>query len=366
MLLIDPGNQQLRQSLAGAYARAEQYDTALQILQDLRELNPANTDYVGDIAGIHLRRKDYARAAKEFESLLSRDSLGIEGKLRIGELYFARLEEDSTLAPVTRDIFTRIRDTHPEDWRAYWFLGAIAALTEDDSAAERNFRRVTELASWNADGWVYLSSIFLQDENFTEAVTILERAQAVLPEDFRVNFFLGVAFSRLGRDEEAVAALERARTINPRDINALTQLAIAYEALERYEETDRVYEEALQIDPENHLVLNNYAYSLAERNTRIERAYEMSRRAVDAQEENASYLDTLGWVLFRLGRYEEAEQYVRQAIALGDGGSVLFEHLGDIYSMMGQRDRALENWGIALEKDGENEDLRRKIERGSL
>jgi tetratricopeptide (TPR) repeat protein len=361
MLLIDPGNQQLRQSLAGAYVRAERTDTALAILEGLRALNPDNTDYTGDIAGIYLRRKEYARAAQEFDALLSRDSLGIEGKLRVGELYFSRLEEDSTLLPVTRTLFLRIRDAHPDDWRPWWFLGGIAGLAGEDSAAEAGFRKVTELAPWNADGWVYLATLFLRREEYDQARDVLEAAVAAVPGEFRVHFFLGVACSRLDRNIEAAAALEQARSLNPADVNAVIQLAIAYEALDRIEDTDRLYEEALRMDPENHLVLNNFAYSLAERNVRIADAYAMARKAVAAQDTNASYLDTLGWVYFRMGRYDEAEQYVRQAIARGDASAVLYEHLGDIYAMMGDRERAMREWTTALELDGANEDLRRKI-----
>ena len=130
-------------------------------------------------------------------------------KLHIGELYFAQLEKDSTLAPLTISIFERIRNSHPEDWRAYWFLGAIGSVRHDDSLAIRNFRKVTELASWNPDAWVYLSSVFLGRNNFVEVANILQSALKVLPDDFRVNFFLGVAYSRLNRNADAARVLEQ-------------------------------------------------------------------------------------------------------------------------------------------------------------
>jgi tetratricopeptide (TPR) repeat protein len=366
MVEVDPSNPDLKQTLAQALVRAQRYDEALAIYTDLLEVHPDNMDYAGEAATVHLLKKDYDLAAREFDKILSSDSVNVETMLRIGEVYFGQVEKDSTLLPGTRAIFERIRQKHPGDWRAYWFLGAIGALSHDDSLAVRNFRKVTELSSGNADAWVYLSSVFLEKNNFAEVVKILETAIRILPDDFRVNFFLGVAYSRVGRDVDAVKVLEHARQLNPRDINVISQLALVYDGLKRYEESDRLYEEALKIDPNNPLVLNNYGYSLADRNLQLERALTMATKAVEAQPENASYLDTIGWVYFRLGRYEEAEQYIKQAIERGDVSPVVYEHLGDIYYRMNDRERALEQWNIALKLDENNASLREKIARGTL
>jgi len=366
MAKLDPGNQALKKSLAEAYGRAEEYDLALKTFKELNEVDPANLEYVAEIAGLYLIQKDYDAATRQFEDILSRDSVAIEVKLRIGEIYFSQLEQDSTLAPQARSVFTRIRDTYPEDWRAYWFLGAIGAITNDDSASVQNFRRVTELASWNADAWVYLSSVFLGSNSFEGMATVLESALEVLPEDYRVNFFLGVAYSRLGRDDEAVGALERARTIDPENVDALSQLALVYDGMGRYTVSDSLYDLAVGIEPENDLVLNNYGYSLAERGVHLDKALEMAKKAVKAQPENPSYLDTIGWIYFRLGRYREAERFVREAIEKGEDNAVVYEHLGDIYFKLNQHDRAIEHWNMALELDEDNTALREKIARGSL
>lgn len=366
MVDVDPSNPELKQTLAQAYVRAQKYDEALAIYVDLLQVHPENIDYAGEAATVHLLKKEYEVADREFAKILSSDSVNLETRLRIGEVYFGQVDKDSTLLPRTRAIFEQIRDKHPGDWRAYWFLGAIGALSHDDSLAVRNFRKVTELSSGNADAWVYLSSVFLERNNFAEVVKILESAIRILPDDFRVNFFLGVAYSRLGQNADAVKVLERARQLNPRDINAISQLALVYDGMKRFEESDRLYEEALKVDPENPLVLNNYGYSLADRNLQLERALTMATKAVEAQPDNSSYLDTIGWVYFRLGRYEEAEKYVKLAIEKGDAGAVVHEHLGDIYFLMNDRERAMEQWNIALKLDETNEPLRAKIARGTL
>lgn len=366
MTLLDPSNQELRKTLAQTYVRAGNYDDGLAVYSELRELSPDDLELHADVAGIFLAKGEYERAAHEFDAVLSSDSVSPDMKIRIGEMYFAEMGKDSTLAPVTRSLFEKIAGEHPDDWRPYWFLGAIGSMTRDDSLSVRSFKRVTELASWNPDAWVYLSSVFLGRNNFAEVVTILEAARKVLPDDFRVNFFLGISYSRLNRNIDAARVLEHAREINPKDQDAIAQLALVYDTMRRFEDSDALYEEALKLDEGNHLVLNNYAYSLADRGLQLERALAMSRKAVEAQPDNPSYLDTFGWIYYRLGDYAEAERYVKQAIGKGEVNAVVYEHLGDIYFRMNQKDLAIEHWGMALKLDEGNAALRDKISRGSL
>ncbi len=363
MTEIDPSNLDLQQSLARAYVRANQPDEALKVYQELRERDPKNIEYVSELGGVYLMKKDYLKAGKEFDLVLAPDSVGLEGKLRVGEMYFSQLEKDSTLAPYARSIFERIQKKHPKDWRSYWFLGAIGALTRNDSLSLHNFKKVTELASWNADGWVYLSSVFLEKNDFQSVVTVLESALKSLPEEPRVNTILGIAYSRLNRNEDAIRVLERAHSLDPKDLNTISQLALIYDGMKKYEESDSLYEDALRLDPNNHLVLNNYGYSLSERNLQLQRALEMSKKAVAQQPENQSYLDTYGWVYFKLGSYAEAEKWIKKAIEKGNASAVLYEHLGDVYSYMNDHERAVEQWNIALKLDASNAALKEKISR---
>jgi Tfp pilus assembly protein PilF len=181
-----------------------------------------------------------------------------------------------------------------------------------------------------------------------------------------VNFFLGVAYNRVGRNEDAVHVLEKSRVLNPKDINALSQLALVYVGMKKYDECDRLYEEGLKLDPTNATILNNYSYSLADRNLQIERALEMATKAVAAQPDNTSFLDTIGWVYFRLGDFKQAEIYIKRAIDKGEVSPVVHEHLGDVYYKMKDVERAMEQWKIALKMDEGNASLKEKIARGSL
>ncbi|MEO8168785.1 MAG: tetratricopeptide repeat protein, partial [bacterium] len=162
MLELDPSNLDLYQTLAQTYVRANQLDEALKIYGELSERDPRNLDYVAEMGGIYLLKKEYAKANEKFNRVLAPDSVKVDDKLRIGQMYFSQMEKDSTIAPYAQSVFERIKKKNPKDWRPYWFLGAIGAVTKNDSLSLHNFKKVTELAGWNADGWVYLSSVFLE------------------------------------------------------------------------------------------------------------------------------------------------------------------------------------------------------------
>jgi tetratricopeptide (TPR) repeat protein len=363
---LDPANQALQRTLAQTYVRARRYSPALGILNELRDRDSSNVEYIGDIGEIYLLQKEYEKAATQFENILSRDSVSVDAKIKIGQLYYDQIEKDSTLLPMARRLFDRIRRAHPKDWRPYWFLGAMASMAHDDSAAAGYFRSMTEVAPWNADGWVFLASTHLTKNDFSGASGILEEGRKHVPEDFRINFFLGVAYNRLGRQQDAARSLEKARRINPKDLEAIAELALVYDGLNRHEDSDSLYEEGLREKPDNHLMLNNYGYSLAERGKQLDRALEMATRAVESQPNNASYLDTKGWVLFRLGRYEEAEKFLAKALEQGEPSAAVYEHMGDVSFMLKDAKRALDFWKKAQVLDPKNAAVREKLERGSL
>ena len=139
-----------------------------------------------------------------------------------------------------------------------------------------------------------------------------------------------------------------------------------YDGQENWAKTDSVYEAALKIDSTNALVNNNYAYSLSERDKRLDDALRMAKIAIEQEPESPSYLDTIGWVYFKLNDYKKAKDYIEKAIEIGGESSVMLEHLGDIYFKMNQKDIAHDYWQKALKIDNDNDSLKQKVEKGEI
>ncbi len=132
--------------------------------------------------------------------------------------------------------------------------------------------------------------------------------------------------------------------------------------LNRVAEAFKAFDDVISLDPENWLAMNNYAYYLSVRNENLEKAELLSGKAVRANPDNSTYLDTYAWVLFMRKDYNLAKFYMETAIKNGgDKNGVIVEHYGDILYMLGQKDKALEQWKKAQEIGDGSELLGEKI-----
>jgi tetratricopeptide (TPR) repeat protein len=366
MLILDPGNFEMEKTLGDLYLRQDSIDAALRIYNDLVELHPEQLEIRAAIAHAYLVKQDYPHATQQFDIVLKKDTLSVEDQIRFGQVFVSFIQKDSLVAPYALTMFEKIRTNYPGDWRPYWFLGAINNILRKDSIALTDFKKVTELSRTNPDGWMGIATIYYDRNNFDDAIRVLTEAQQYLRDEFRVYFLLGLSYQRKQQLPEAATALEKAVQLNEKSVDAMSSLALVYDEMKRKQDSDTLYEHALQIDAHNHLVLNNYAYSLAERNQSLERALRMSKEALEQQPENQSYLDTYGWIYYQMGRYDEAEKYTQKAVELGSTSAVILEHLGDINYKLSRKEKALEYWKKALELDSSNEGLKGKIQRGSL
>ncbi|WP_109312930.1 tetratricopeptide repeat protein [Ruegeria sp. AU67] len=147
---------------------------------------------------------------------------------------------------------------------------------------------------------------------------------------------------------------------------------ISHERLKHWEAAEADFRRALELNPDQPQVLNYLGYSLVERQEKLDEALNMIERAVAARPDSGYIVDSLGWVLFRLGRYDEAVAHMERAVELMPVDPVVNDHLGDVYWAVGRAREAEFQWKRALsfvdpdDTDGEAdpERIRRKIEVG--
>ena len=121
------------------------------------------------------------------------------------------------------------------------------------------------------------------------------------------------------------------------------------------------FEEIISHDPDHAQSLNYLGYMLADRGEQLDYARDLIGRAVDLSPDNAAFLDSFGWVYYRMGEYEEALKHLQRAVEL-DIDPVIFDHLGDTFHALGRVDQAKEWWQRALEQEPDNEDIKRKLD----
>jgi tetratricopeptide (TPR) repeat protein len=365
MLELDPSNKPLKKQLAETFAKAGRLDQARSILETMVEADSSDAEVVATLADVYLDQKRFQNAIDLYEKLLNRGTKNTEIKLRISVGFFGLTEHDSTLIQKAQGLFEDLRKEVPNDWRPYWYLGALAANQHKDSLAGTYFEQVTKLEEHHGDAWWFFGSSLFEQGKYDKLLEEMEQAQKALPNDFRFYLLQGLALTRMEKQEDAVQPLQKAYKLNPKDLNTLSTLALTLDGLHRYQDSDPLYEEGLKLDPKSALLLNNYGYSLAERGLQLQRALGMSKQAVTAEPDNSAYLDTYGWIFFRLENYSDAAIYIKKSIATGKASAVVHEHLGDVYLKLGQKEQALELWKKALEMDPKNEAVKEKILHGA-
>jgi tetratricopeptide (TPR) repeat protein len=281
-------------------------------------------------------------------------------------------------------------------WQVYELIGRMALQEQDYISAIDYFQKIIDLDTSNRIGWLFKGFALSNADSLVDAEAHYREALKYLPDDPFILSFHGISLNRLGRDQEALTPLEKALEVDPRNLNALvsygltlnrlnrdddaiapfkmaltvdpgnltalTSLGMIYDEMKMYQQCDSLYEAALNRYPDNDLLLNNYAYSLAERGIQLQKALTMSKIAVKAQPQNGAYLDTIGWIYYKLGNYDLALKYVQESIDIREESAVVVEHLGDIYYKMGNIDEAKNHWRRALDLDPQNSILLRKIE----
>ena len=399
LLALDPSNIALQKLIIDFNQRSENYDKALIMVDDIIELTPYDLDAREKRAQLLIQKGNWQEASEEYKVLIEQEEIPLENKIGIGASFFAKAITDSSVLPIAKDIFETI-DEDTTDWQVRLYLGAIALSEGDDSTAVKYFKYVTTSARWNSQAWIRLGGLYFDNRKYDEAEKLLREAIEMFPNDFAVNLILGLSLaqnskteesepflmkavqlnrsditalsayaftlSQLGRDEEAIEYLKNALKIEPNDINLLGQLGLSYNNLEYMAESDSGYEAALELDPNNALINNNYAYSLSERDLQLERSLEMVTISLEADSLNSSYLDTKGWIYYKLNDYEKAREYIEKAIEVGGENAVMLEHLGDILFKSGKQLQAVELWKKALEMDSDNDTLLQKVEAGMI
>ena len=207
--------------------------------------------------------------------------------------------------------------------------------------------------------------------NVDAAIEALENLTRSHQKMVRAYRLLGNYLRYEERYREAIKVYDDAIKLSDTENQSTWQLfysrGIAYERLDVWSKADRDFREALRLNPDQPLVLNYLGYSLVEKKIQLDEALVMIEKAVELRPESGFVVDSLGWVLFRMGRYDEAVPHLERAAQLEPIDPIINDHLGDGYWSVGRKREAHFQWRRALSFDPEEAEadrIRRKLEVG--
>jgi len=247
----------------------------------------------------------------------------------------------------------------------------IASLKGDGSSAISFLRKVVYSEDENEYLWERYLSLLIQKQEHDSIQIITDRLLNQYSDSPFIPFLKGISLWQMNKSKDALAILEKyePRIANRSSIipDYLSSMGDLYHALGMEKKAFKVYDQVLKIKPDHLSVLNNYAYYLSVRGKRLDDALAMSRITVDRDPANPTYLDTYGWILYMLNRYNEAEVFIRKAIVNGsDESAEVLEHYGDVLFMLNRVDEALTYWNMANKLEPQRKGLLEKIIRKKL
>ena len=365
--LVEPDNLNTLNLLADYYKRQGNASEAKKVLKDALYRNARDPESLINLSGIYIDEQKWDSAGTLLGNFVADPIINAEQKLTIAQFMYARQQDDPRniqLEIETARLLELYTASAPEYGPAFTLAGQFFSIIGAIEKALEKLEQANKLLPQDDIAWRQRMQLLLQEQQYEEVISVGLEADTKVPEDAFIQFFLGTAYLLEENSSEAVTWLERAsRAPARRPFKSVIYgtLGDSYADQENFEDADRVYELALRYDPQNHNAMNNYAYSLSVRETNLERAKELALRAIELAPENAAYLDTVGWVYFKLGDFDRARRFIRASLDTGEASAEVLEHLGDVYEALGNLDEAKKWWKQALELDATRTHLNEKI-----
>lgn len=235
------------------------------------------------------------------------------------------------------------------------------------SLAEKNIKKILEKNIQNFELWNSLFSIFIAQNRVEELNTYAEDAKNYFPNQAIIYFYSGYSFFLLKKFEKAsnslLSGLDYVIENKSLEKDFLLYLAESFHAQNLHKKSDLYFDRYLEIDSLNAYLLNNYAYYLSQRNNQINKAFILSRKSIEIEPFNSSFLDTYAWIYYLKSDYKNALFNIEKAYKYGGNSNpVICEHYGDILLKNDNKVEALIKWKESLKLNPKNSSIQKKIQ----
>ena len=309
---------------------AEVYLDVLKVSADLPVLQHAVR---GKLADIYLRSNDRPRAIEQLNAIVREDPASVQAHYQLGRIAYEENRWADAIEHLKRALLF-----NPDFQQAYYDLAAAQIAQGNTGDALATLERARTRFSSNFVIEYLLATAHMREKNYAEAVNRFTAAEVIAQatETNRLNysfyFQVGAALERKGDRVQAA----------------------------------KYFEKCLELSPNFDEAQNYLGYMWAEHGENLEKAHELISKALTAEPENAAYLDSMGWVLFKLNRPKEALEYLLKAVtASEEPDATVFDHLGDTYAVLKKLDKAREAWRKSLAVEP-SEQVQKKLNAGKL
>jgi tetratricopeptide (TPR) repeat protein len=391
-LELNRENTDLKTAYAEELLKTGDDNEALKVFQEIAAEEPSHLGAALKISEIYRQKRDFAKAHQYADKASELDPTNLEAQFNQVSLLEAEgkpAEAIRTLKEVLDGMPKKLTSPGDRTNRAFLLerLGILYRLNDQTEQAVAAFREIIDL---DPDSGARAAAQILETYTNGKDYAAAEREAAVFtrqyPQDRIIKTVNADLQADLGQFKEAESTLkslldgksdrevwialsqvyEKAKnwTAMGQAIDQVEKLGASseekedamflrgamFERMKKFEQSEAEFRKVLQTDPASARTLNYLGYMLADRNARLNEALEMIQKAVDQEPTNSAYLDSLGWVYYRLNKLEEAEDNLRRSLQYGSRDAAVYDHLGDVYLSRNKLKDAIKQWERSLKE----------------
>jgi len=350
---------------------------AFAMYKEAGNMDPSNPAIPLSLADYYNATGDSLAAMNELQKALKNPSTDVDTKLSIlAPILMESIKGGDTLR--IQAYFDQLLEQHPNEYQIREMYVQWLMERDKKQEARNELKTVLDLNPNQLNAWRMYLEINLEYDNQTVIRDICRKALVYFPNESIFWFYYGLSWTseqddaKPDPDKSQLAidafkkAIELAKTEDKGFVSRLYGLCGDMYLLKGDTvATFDYYEKALDVNPTNVLVLNNYAYYLSVSGKELSKAERMSRKTIEAEPKNVTFLDTFAWVFFKQGQFGLAKIYIERAISIEpESGVEVLEHYGDILWFNQDQKGALVQWKKASKLQNPNPTLLMKVQTG--
>lgn len=363
---LNPKDPSYYLALADMYFINRMPEKAFDIYKKVLEIDPSNGAVHYSLSQYYRDKGEKEKSYNELKLAFGSPDVNIDTKMQVLMSYYNLSETNADLKKQAYELLDLTMQAHPEDAKGFSLYGDFLMRDKRYTGAKEAYLKVIDRDDSKFAVWQQLLVCDSELNDYQALYDHSSKALELFPTQPTLYLYKGISGLQLKKNKEAIEALTDggALVYNNQQLELQFDIYLgdAYNEQKEYTRSDEFYEKALGLEPQNTYVLNNYSYYLSLRKEKLPKAREMARLVNTLEPNNASYEDTYGWILFCLGEYKEAQQWLDKSLSHGgeNDGTVL-EHYGDVLFKLNFADKALDYWKKAKEKGGTSNAIDRKI-----
>jgi tetratricopeptide (TPR) repeat protein len=335
-----PEDLQYKGYLSETYMRAGQEEKAIQVLNEILEQDSTVGKAHYALYTIHYEAGRNEKAMTQLKESFKTDDITLQQKLQAVSIYFNGLIRDENIKKDVLELSDILLDNYPTDVEPYVLRADIYATLNDFHKARQYTRDAINKDPSNYALWSKLLNANLRLGDSKQQVVDVEEALELFPNLPELYINLAFAYLDLNNLDKALDIANQGLEIAlEKSDKAQLYLckATVFGKQGKHDKEDVVFEDILSINPFNSMVLNNYAFSLAERKKDLVKADSLINIALRLEPSNPFFLDTKGWVHYAKGEYEMAIKLLEKCIAIDPRNPEYYMHSKAVYEALGNQ-----------------------------